>query len=33
MEEEIALVLNTCYIDEELVEQYIDEKITILCTH
>ncbi len=33
MEEEIALVLNTCYIDEELVEQYIDDKTIILCTH
>jgi hypothetical protein len=25
--------LNTCYIDEELVEQYIDDKKKILCTH
>ncbi len=33
MEEEISLVLNNCYIDETLVEQYIDDKTTILCTH
>jgi hypothetical protein len=33
MEEEISLVLNNCYIDEDLVEQYIDDKTTILCTH
>jgi hypothetical protein len=32
-EEEISLVLNNCYIDENLVEQYIDDKTTILCTH
>jgi hypothetical protein len=32
-EEEISSVLNNCYIDEDLVEQYIDDKITILCTH
>jgi len=25
--------LNNCYIDEDLVEQYIDDKTTILCTH
>jgi ATP-dependent exoDNAse (exonuclease V) alpha subunit len=31
--EEISLVLNNCYIDEDLVEQYIDDKTTILCTH
>jgi len=33
MEKEISLVLNNFYIDEDLVEQYIDDKITILCTH
>jgi hypothetical protein len=33
MEEEFSLVLNNYYIDENLVEQYIDDKITILCTH
>jgi ATP-dependent exoDNAse (exonuclease V) alpha subunit len=33
MEEEISSVLNNCYIDEDLVEQYIDDKTTILCTH
>jgi len=33
MEIEISLVLNNCYIDEDLVEQYIDDKTTILCTH
>jgi hypothetical protein len=33
MEEEISSVLNNCYIDEDLVEQYIDDKMTILCTH
>jgi hypothetical protein len=32
-EEEISLVLNNCYIDEDLIEQYIDDKTTILCTH
>jgi len=32
-EEEISSVLNNCYIDEDLVEQYIDDKTTILCTH
>jgi len=25
--------LNNCYIDENLVEPYIDHKTTILCTH
>jgi hypothetical protein len=33
MEEEISSVLNNCYIDEDLVEQYIDDKTIILCTH
>jgi hypothetical protein len=33
MEEEISSILNNCYIDEDLVEQYIDDKTTILCTH
>jgi hypothetical protein len=33
MKEEISLVLNNCYIDEDLVEQYIDDITTILCTH
>jgi hypothetical protein len=33
MEEEISSILNTCYIDEELVEQYIDDEMIILCTH
>jgi len=33
MKEEISLVLNNRYIDEDLVEQYIDDKTTILCTH
>jgi hypothetical protein len=33
MEEEISSVLNNCYIDEDIVEQYIDDKTTILCTH
>ncbi len=32
-EEEISSILNNCYIDENLVEQYIDDKTTILCTH
>jgi ATP-dependent exoDNAse (exonuclease V) alpha subunit len=31
--EEISSVLNNCYIDEDLVEQYIDDETTILCTH
>jgi hypothetical protein len=25
--------LNNCYIDEDLIKQYIDNKTTILCTH
>jgi hypothetical protein len=29
----MSSVLNTCYIDQELVEQYIDDKTTILYTH
>jgi hypothetical protein len=33
MEEEISSILNTCYIDGELVEQYIDNETIILCTH
>jgi hypothetical protein len=33
MEEEISSILNTCYIDEELVEQYIDDKMIVFCTH
>ncbi len=33
MEEEISSILKTCYIDEKLVEQYIDDKTIILCTH
>jgi hypothetical protein len=33
MEEEISSVLNNCYIDEDIVEQYIDDKTTIRCTH
>jgi hypothetical protein len=33
MEEETSSILNICYIDEELVEQYIDDKTIILCTH
>jgi hypothetical protein len=33
MEEEISSILNNCYIDHDLVEQYIDDKTTILCTH
>ncbi len=32
-EEEISSVLNNCYIDEDLIEQYIDGKTKILCTH
>jgi hypothetical protein len=32
-EEEISSVLNNYYIDEKLIEQYIDDKTTILCTH
>ncbi len=32
-EEEISSVLNNCYIDEDLVEKYIDDKTTIFCTH
>jgi hypothetical protein len=32
-EEEISLVLNNCYIDKELIGQYIDDKTTIVCTH
>jgi len=31
--EEISSILNNCYIDEDLIEQYIDDKTTILCTH
>jgi hypothetical protein len=31
-EEEISSILNNCYIDEDLIEQYIDDKTTILCT-
>jgi hypothetical protein len=26
MEEEISLILNNCYIVEDLIEQYIDDK-------
>jgi hypothetical protein len=33
MEKEISSILNNCYIDEDLVEQYIDDKTTIFCTH
>jgi len=33
MEKEISSVLNNCYIDEDLVESYIDDETTILCTH
>jgi len=33
IEEEISSILNTCYIDEELIEQYIDDETIILCTH
>ncbi len=33
MEEEISSILNNCYIDEDLVEQQIGDKTTILCTH
>jgi hypothetical protein len=33
MEEKISSVLTNCYIDENLVEQYIDDETTILCTH
>ncbi len=33
IEEEISSVLNNCYIDEDLVEKYIDDKTTIFCTH
>ncbi len=33
VEEEISSVLNNCYIDEDVVEQYIDDKTTILCRH
>jgi hypothetical protein len=33
IEEEISSVLNNCYIDEDLIQQYIDDKTTILCTH
>ncbi len=25
--------MNNCYIDEDLVEPYIDDKTIILCTH
>jgi hypothetical protein len=32
-EKEISSVLNNCYIDEDQVEQYINDKTTILCTH
>jgi hypothetical protein len=32
-EEEISSILNNCDIDEDLVEQYIDDKTTTLCTH
>jgi hypothetical protein len=33
MEEETSSILNICYIGEKLVEQYIDDKTTILYTH
>jgi hypothetical protein len=33
MEENISSILNNCYIDEDLVKQYIDDKTIILCTH
>jgi hypothetical protein len=33
MEEGISSILNNCYIDEDLVEQYIDDKTIIFCTH
>jgi hypothetical protein len=33
IKEKISSILNNCYIDEDLVEQYIDDKTTILCTH
>ncbi len=33
IEEEISSFLNNCYIDEDLIEQYIDDKTIILCTH
>ncbi len=33
MKEEISSILNNCYIVEDLVEQYIDGKTIILCTH
>jgi hypothetical protein len=32
-EEKNSLVLNNCYIDEDLVKQYIDDKTAILYTH
>jgi hypothetical protein len=31
--EEISSILNNCYIDEDLVEQYIDDKTIILFTN
>jgi hypothetical protein len=33
MEKEISSILKNCYIDEDLVKQYIDDKTTIICTH
>jgi len=33
MKQEISSILNNCHIDKDLVEQYIDDKTTILCTH
>jgi hypothetical protein len=33
IKQEISSILNNCHIDEDLVEQYIDDKTTILCTH
>jgi len=33
MKQEISSILNNCHIDKDLVEQYIDDKTIILCTH
>jgi hypothetical protein len=32
-EEEMSSILNNCYIDEDFIKQYIDDKTTMLCTH
>jgi len=33
IKKEISSILNNCYIDENIIEQCIDDKTIILCTH